>query len=1365
MTNTRFPSNSTRCMHAFIHSHFFLLSHTNLCLPYAHTTTGYQPLPKYIPQEPFDKKIQKCGNKEVRQLATEWYLLDENQLPPRYSLKNLTREQNDWSLGAAYDGIYWDTVLPKLREVLDGIAFDPDVSDKLKIGQAVTDWEFISGTLSEDDVNRSWWLYRPFTEGVWPKDKDRVEGDKFPYHFYNDTDPVRNNMKKRGNPRDPHSQLSAEWDRERKFIERKKERLTALQNDMRQVLGDANKIHYFRSLSMESIKSQDNAFSNYISRFGEKNEQILKADIYGAAESLKHWAFDGCGLGIPGKLMSEFCHHIAWAKAKISSFKGRDDLVGKCLEAIKANNAIGPLPFTNNRGNSSKKHAPITAETAFKGLALAIVGKSGSGKTALVSRVTQAVREDDEKYETKRIFVVRFCGTSTASSDGLSLVQGICQQILVSTLSPVEPLLVGSKVEHDQQGYGTWFQATITKCHKDGTFDLSYDDQEPTDDEIEKDVNNPTGQTRERLRLRKNSEEQNLSLHSEVEVESGEKGVWSDAKIIKVHADDTFDVRMERSNIPGSPKSPGKSESQKSSKGGVGAAMLNLPRAVVRLRNTNKFTDRKIWDFSRIPTTYDRAVQYMHRLLGRYPVLLVIDSLDQLSNNYKERSELSFLRGLRPHPQTRVIVTTLPDDEQYFYLCDNRLALSNVPRVIVEPLAKDGDLHQVSEMAQAMLEQRNRKLTEQQLCILEKAIEVEPTALYVNLAVNSIVCHWDSYTTDPNSLTLVPTVKGIIGQIFDNLERDFGKTLVDATLIILTLSVDGVSDVEMQDLLSIDDKVLNFVFQYSRPDIERLPYHVWLRIRASLGSLLVEKEGGCLAWYHRQLKEVGRARFPDQLKRYYSSLMGQYFGNKVPHHTRENRLIKAQPFILNNIEVFLPEAHINRRRCIEASHHMIEAGDYDAAIDEMCCMDALYANTRVSRTHCFDYLSRVLRLQSIFQKMRATGTRRLDRLNSEIKQLKLYFRTRTEAIQSLVAARISSIREENPKLAAHSLEIINLLFQDDFKDLRSTLSFRDMLDEHPDCHTLHADAHGHGLHPKEVKAQLLDKFPLTSKKRNIVQHCTELVQDIIKEIIVDKTGDGQVLSLSDIDIDLKMNLEVNKEEESVRRLHVLEQELEEERMDYGEYASSRISILRSDFDSLSSVRKERHEINEQCRKEVLEKIAEENPRLETSSDNKAYKNSMRFYMKEHCFDSKHARSIIKKLKVFGWDDLDRTAARENLENSYPLKGKTKFSDHLVSLAESMIDALGKHWVRREHGLRYILDGSGETIFRDRDRAIKTYLSEYSSVIRLENLGVPMSELARVDEFLNHAFTPVNVQKTVDDMQLKESRDSLQVNLV
>jgi hypothetical protein len=42
----------------------------------------------------------------------------------------------------------------------------------------------------------------------------------------------------------------------------------------------------------------------------------------------------------------------------------------------------------------------------------------------------------------------------------------------------------------------------------------------------------------------------------------------------------------------------------------------------------------------------------------------------------------------------------------------------------------------------------------------------------------------------------------------------------------------------MQDILSLDDdRVLNHVFQYSRPDeVRRFPLHVWLRLKGSCWS-------------------------------------------------------------------------------------------------------------------------------------------------------------------------------------------------------------------------------------------------------------------------------------------------------------------------------------------------------------------------------------------------------------------------------------------------------------------------------------------------------------------------------------------------
>lgn len=59
---------------------------------------------------------------------------------------------------------------------------------------------------------------------------------------------------------------------------------------------------------------------------------------------------------------------------------------------------------------------------------------------------------------------------------------------------------------------------------------------------------------------------------------------------------------------------------------------------------------------------YEAVVEHFHSLLHGHPVVLFIDSLDQLSDEHAGRSELRFLRNIRPHKLTRIIVSTLPDE-------------------------------------------------------------------------------------------------------------------------------------------------------------------------------------------------------------------------------------------------------------------------------------------------------------------------------------------------------------------------------------------------------------------------------------------------------------------------------------------------------------------------------------------------------------------------------------------------------------------------------------------------------------------------------------------------------------------------------
>ena len=61
---------------------------------------------------------------------------------------------------------------------------------------------------------------------------------------------------------------------------------------------------------------------------------------------------------------------------------------------------------------------------------------------------------------------------------------------------------------------------------------------------------------------------------------------------------------------------------------------------------------------------YDTLVQHFHGLVRDYAAVLFFDSLDQLSNAHLARSDVSFLKGIRPHRLSRIIVSTLPDELQ-----------------------------------------------------------------------------------------------------------------------------------------------------------------------------------------------------------------------------------------------------------------------------------------------------------------------------------------------------------------------------------------------------------------------------------------------------------------------------------------------------------------------------------------------------------------------------------------------------------------------------------------------------------------------------------------------------------------------------
>ena len=102
---------------------------------------GYMPIPKFIDQEAYEKRLKDsvqmtfdcASHAELVALALEWYHLDTNAVPPVYVLKNLTGVTAD-------DKVFWDKVLPWLRELFEGVVFDRTFPDGV-IGRSVTEYE------------------------------------------------------------------------------------------------------------------------------------------------------------------------------------------------------------------------------------------------------------------------------------------------------------------------------------------------------------------------------------------------------------------------------------------------------------------------------------------------------------------------------------------------------------------------------------------------------------------------------------------------------------------------------------------------------------------------------------------------------------------------------------------------------------------------------------------------------------------------------------------------------------------------------------------------------------------------------------------------------------------------------------------------------------------------------------------------------------------------------------------------------------------------------------------------------------------------------------------------------------------------
>ena len=121
----------------------------------------------------------------------------------------------------------------------------------------------------------------------------------------------------------------------------------------------------------------------------------------------------------------------------------------------------------------------------------------------------------------------------------------------------------------------------------------------------------------------------------------------------------------------------------------------------------------------------------------------------------------------------------------------------------MDPLGEELALTVVFEM----LKNNQRTINNDQLPVVKEALNDKSgcsSPLYVKLLVDQVVL-WKSYTTNT---ILGKSIEDCVEKLFERVENAHGKILVKHALAYITASKNGLSESELEDLISLDEHVI-----------------------------------------------------------------------------------------------------------------------------------------------------------------------------------------------------------------------------------------------------------------------------------------------------------------------------------------------------------------------------------------------------------------------------------------------------------------------------------------------------------------------------------------------------------------------------
>ena len=355
-------------------------------------------------------------------------------------------------------------------------------------------------------------------------------------------------------------------------------------------------------------------------------------------------------------------------------------------------------------------------------------------------------------------------------------------------------------------------------------------------------------------------------------------------------------------------------------------------------------------------------VKYMQELLWfvsvkhahHKPLCIILDGVDQLS-----RADGAHSMQWLPHscpPNIYIIVSLLPD----LYNClENAKAHLKDDKCILTLGTLSNETGE--ELIRKYLSHQNRTVNKEQFGLLMRTFQKNQNALYMKLVLDE-ACKWASYS-DCNDIKIEDSISAVIDIYFQKLERNYGNVLVQHALGYLTVGRNGLTEVEIEDVLSMNDDVLSEAYRYHNPPVDtvvRIPHLIWARIRHDLKDYVAERKTFkkvTISWYHRQFFDAATRKYAsgDQYRQLHLELSDLYLCEQP---FKKTIVLKQRNFTAENADrqiTVQPMVDSNLRKITSLPFHLIQAGDITKLKYKVFC-DLNYIKCRMSAFSCLDFL-------------------------------------------------------------------------------------------------------------------------------------------------------------------------------------------------------------------------------------------------------------------------------------------------------------------------------------------------------------------------------------------------------------------------